>query len=206
MVGNVRSAQLERAPSPEIYIPYGVTGVGHMALMVRTALDPMSVAPAVRRAVAGVDPDQPVYAVMPLSEVVSGALSHRKLSLSLAGLFGLLALVLTVVGLYGTVSSVVAHREREIGIRVALGAQSGSVLRLVVGHGARLAALGLVLGVPAALGAGVLLSGLLYGVPGHDPGTFAVVAATLLAISLAASYLPARRALAIDPVTSLRSE
>jgi predicted permease len=206
VVGDLRSARLERAPSPEIYFPYGITGFRHMALMVRTGLDPLAVAPAVRRAVVGVDPDLPVYGVLPLSEVVSGSLSHRKLSLALAGTFGLLALVLTVVGLYGTVSSVVSHREREIGIRVALGARGGSVLRLVVGHGARLAALGLLLGVPAALGAGSLLSGLLYGVPGHDPGTFTVVAATLLAISLAASYLPARRALAIDPVTSLRSD
>jgi len=206
VVGDVRSVRLEQAPSPEIYIPYGITGFRDMALMVRTGPDPTAMIPAVRRAVADIDPALPVYGVLPLSEVVSGSLSQRKLSLALAGLFGLLALVLTVVGLYGTVSAVVAHREREIGIRVALGAQSGSVLRLVIGHGARLAALGLVLGVPAALGAGVLLSGLLYGVPGHDPGTFGAVVVALLAVSLVASYLPARRALAIDPVTSLRSE
>ncbi len=206
VVGDVRSARLDREPSPEIYIPYSVTPFGHMALVVRTGLDPMALAPAVRRAVAAVDPNQPVYAVEPLVDVVSGSLSHRKLSLALAALFGLVALVLTVVGLYGTVSSVVAQREREIGIRVALGAQSGSVLRLVVGHGARLAVLGLVLGVPAALGVGTLLAGLLYGVPGDDPGTFGAVATVLLLVSLAASYLPARRALSIDPVSSLRSD
>jgi len=206
VVGNIRSASLDRPPSPEIYIPYALTGPSHMALMVRTSLDPMAVAPAVRRAVASVDPNQPVYGVVPLSEVVSGSLSDRKLSLALAGLFGLLALVLTIVGLYGTVSSVVAHREREIGIRVALGAEGGSVLRLVVGHGARLAALGLVLGIPSALAVGRLLSGLLYGVAGDDVGTFTAVAVTLLVIALAASYLPARRALSIDPVTTLRSE
>jgi putative ABC transport system permease protein len=159
---------------------------------------------ALRAAVWEVDPDQPVSAVRPLEEVVADSISRQRFSMLTLGLFALVALVLGAVGIYGVLSYAVGERTREVGVRMALGARPADVLGWVLGRGLRPVVAGLAVGVVAALLVGRLLSGLLYGVGAADPATYAVICLGLLAVALAAIYLPARRATHIDPVASLR--
>jgi putative ABC transport system permease protein len=141
-----------------------------------------------------------------MEQVRSNYLGPQQFDLVLVGLFGVLALVLAAVGLYGVASYSVSQRRREIGIRVALGAQPGEILRLVVGQGTKLALLGLVIGTIGALALTRLVASLLYGIGAHDPLTFVAVAGLLLLVAVAASYIPARRAMGVDPVVALRYE
>lgn len=206
VVGDVREAGLDRDPEPVLYFPYGYDGSPFMTLVARTAVPPETVAGAITGAIREVAPDQPVYGVQTLSTVVARSMADRTLYLWLLGVFAGAALLLTLAGIYGVVSSAVAQREREIGIRVALGARPGSLLGLVLRHGAKLALAGLAVGIPAAILAGRLLSSLLFGVGATDPATIATVGLGLLAVAVGASYGPARRALAVDPIEVLRSE
>jgi putative ABC transport system permease protein len=156
--------------------------------------------------VASVDKDQPLFAVNTMDDLVSSSVSTRHETLVLLGLFSALALILATIGIYGVVSYNVALRRQEIGIRVALGAQQADVLRMVLGQGARLALLGVGIGLAVALALTRLLSSLLFEVKASDPATFAGVAGILVIVSLAACYVPARRAMKVDPMVALRHQ
>jgi predicted permease len=214
VVGSVRQASLDRPPMPEVYAPYtqaGAWGASELSLVVRGACgagrcDPASLARPVQGVVRALDADQPVFDVQTMSQVVSGSVGDRRLYLGLIGTFAGLALLLAVAGIYGVIAYSVAQRTREFGIRLALGSGAGSVQQLVVWHGARLALGGLVIGIPAAVALTRLLAGLLYGVAPWDPLTFGAVALLLGAVSVVASYLPARRAARVDPIVAMRAE
>jgi predicted permease len=206
VVGDTRLYGLDHPARFEVYAPLEQLGRGGMELVVRSGEDPASLTSAIRDAVASVNRDVPIYEVETLKQAVDDSVSTRRDTLVLLGLFSALALILAAVGVYGVMSYAVALRRQEIGIRMALGAEPASVLRLVVGQGARLAALGVSAGLAGALGLARLLKSLLYGVSASDPATFAVVAAVLAAVVLLASYFPARRAAHLDPVVALRQE
>jgi len=177
-----------------------------MTLVVKTAEEPLVLAAPVRAALHEIDAAVPVAAVRPMTDVVAASLETPRLAGILLGLFAALALVLSAVGIYGVLSYVVSQRTQEIGIRVAIGADQGRVVRLILGSGLRLSLAGLAIGVAASLALGGLLASQLHQVKPHDPLTFAVVPLLLLGIALAASYLPARRASRVDPIAALRAE
>jgi predicted permease len=188
---------------PEKLMPLAADAV---AVVLRTEGDPTLVMAAVRRAVAEIDPREVVYNVQTMDEVVSNSFAARRLSMILLGVFAALALVLACVGIYGVISYLVGQRTHEIGVRMALGAQSSDVLRLVVGHGARMALVGVAIGIGAALGLTRLMANQLFGVSAHDPLTFTGVAVLLIIVALGACYIPARRAMRVDPMIALRYE
>jgi putative ABC transport system permease protein len=163
-------------------------------------------AAAVRDVVHSLKPEQPVANVATMDDVVAKSLSQARFSMMLLGIFAGLALVLSAVGIYGVMAYVVAQRTREMGIRLAMGAQTGDLLKLVMRHGGKLAGVGVAFGIAAALGMMRLMSSMLYGVSAADPLTFAGVAIFLMAVALAACYLPARRATRVDPMIALRYE
>jgi putative ABC transport system permease protein len=180
---------------------------GRMALTVRTSLsDPMSLAGPVRDQVLSVDKDQPVYQVQTMERLLENSLATRRFSMFLFAVFSAVALVLSAVGIYGVMSYSVNQRTREIGIRMALGARRADVMRLVVGQGMALTAIGLGLGLASAFGLTRLMSSLLFGVTATDPTTYAGIALLLGLVALAACYIPARRATKVDPMVALRYE
>src|ERR1043166_6180791 len=207
IVGHVKNEGLEGESRAQYYVPYAQRADSpNLFLVVRDAGDPASLAPAVRGAIAGVDKDLPVFRVMTVERVVSDSLAQRRFSMTLFAIFAGLALLLAVVGLYGVMSYTVAQRTHEIGIRVALGAQGRDVLRMVVGQGMLLVGVGVLLGLGGALALTRVMSSLLYGVSATDPLTYAGIALLLAAVALLASYVPARRAMKVDPMVALRYE
>lgn len=206
VVGDVRAAGLESEPAPAMYVCYFQNPWPTMNAVVRTVSDPASLAAAVRAQVRALDANQPVYNLRSLDEVLGGSLALRRTQARLLSVFTLAALLLAAVGVYGVVAHAVARRTHEVGIRMALGARRGDVLRLVVGQGIRPVAIGLALGCLGALGASKTLAGLLFGVAPTDAVTFAGASFVLLLVALAACWLPARRATRVDPVVALRSE
>ncbi len=208
VIGVTRNATLSLTADTPLLLYFSVLHDydGRATLIVRTSRDPNTLSAAVRSQVAALDKNLPVYAVETMQEHVTGSLWRERMAVDLISVFGLLALVLAAIGLYGVVAHSVAQRTREIGIRMALGAERGDVLKLVVGEGMVLAVLGVGVGVAAALPLTRLMSGLLYGVSWNDPLTFLSVAALLAGVALAASYFPARRAAKVDPVVALRQE
>jgi predicted permease len=188
---------------PEKLMPLVADAV---ALVLRTKGDPTAVMGPVRGAVDEIDPREVVYAVETMDEVVASSFAARRFSMILLGVFAALALVLSCVGIYGVISYLVGQRTHEIGVRMALGAQQRDVLRLVLGHGAKMALFGVAIGVAAALGLTRLMARELFGVSAHDPLTFAAVAIVLIVVALLACYIPARRAMRVDPVIALRCE
>ena len=208
VVADVKNMGLARPASPEFYFNYtrGAEGLREMTLATRSRLDPAALAAAVRREVQAVDPAQAVYAVRTMQDVLDSTVAGRRLTTTLLGVMAAVALALAVVGIYGVVSYNVARHTREIGIRMALGAQKTDIHRLVIGRGAVLALTGVGIGLFLSLGLARLMSGLLYGVSANDPATFAGIAALLFAVSLVACYVPARRAVRVDPLVALRYE
>jgi predicted permease len=188
---------------PEKLMPLAADAV---AVVLRTESDPTAVMGAVRRAVAEIDSREVVYNVQTMNEVVSNSFAARKLSMILLAVFAALALVLACVGIYGVISYLVGQRTHEIGVRMALGAQGSDVLCLVIGHGARMALLGVTIGIGAALGLTRLMANQLFGVSAHDPLTFAGVGILLMIVAVLACYIPARRAMRVDPIIALRYE
>ena len=188
---------------PEKLMPLAADAV---AVVLRTEGDRTAVMGSVRRAVEEIDPREVVYDVQTMDEVVSNSYAPRRLSMILLGAFAALALALACVGIYGVISYLVGQRTHEIGVRIALGAQRRDVLRLVIGHGARMALMGVAIGVGAALALTRLMAHQLYGVSAHDPLTFAGVAMLLMIVAVAACYIPARRAMRVDPMVALRHE
>jgi predicted permease len=207
VAADVKVRSLIEPPQPFLYLPLDQHPVPGASLLVRTDGDPLALAPAVREVLRGLDPELPLYDVKTVEMLLAGrSFLLARLGAGFAGVFGGLALLLALVGLYGLVSWSVGRRLREIGIRVAVGAPGRRVLGMVVGEGMRLAGWGLALGVPLALAVTRLLRGLLYGVGPADPPTYAAIAAVLAAAALGASWIPARRALRVDPVQALRAE
>ena len=188
---------------PEKIMPLAA---GAVAVVLRTEGDPAAIMAPVRGAVHELDPRELIYAVETMDDVIAASLAPRKLSMILLGAFAALALLLACVGIYGVISYVVGQRTQEIGLRMALGAQSRDVLRLVLGEGAKMALAGIAAGLFAALALTRLMANQLFGVTAHDPLTFAAVAMVLAAVALLACYLPARRAVKVDPLVALRCE
>ncbi|HLJ40041.1 MAG TPA: FtsX-like permease family protein [Candidatus Acidoferrales bacterium] len=177
-----------------------------VAVVVRTQGDPTAIMGPVRRAVQELDPREIIYGVETLDEVLSNSFAARRLSMILLGIFAALALVLSCVGIYGVISYVVGQRTHEIGVRMALGAQRNDVLRLILGQGVRMAMIGVGIGLMAALALTRLMSRMLFGVSATDPVTFAGVAVLLCGVAIVACYIPARRAMRVDPMEALRYE
>ncbi|MFL6227276.1 MAG: ABC transporter permease [Pyrinomonadaceae bacterium] len=206
VVGDVRQEGLSREPTPELYVPYTQGLIAGMTLVVKTDSDPSGFVNAVRGQVLAIDKEQPVSGVRTLAQYADEATARtRSLMMLLLGLAGL-ALLLASLGIYGVVSYAVTQRTREIGIRMALGARAGDVLRLVLGQGLKLTLLGLALGLAGAAALTRLMTRLLYGVSASDPAAFLVVTVFLGAVALLACYVPARRATRVDPMIALRHE
>ncbi len=206
--GDVRRKGLDKEPPPQMYLCYLQRPQSYATLYVRaaTGLSAESLTRGIETAIWQVDPDQPIGKVSTLARAVAGSVAPARVYVVLFGGFAAMALGLATLGIYGTVSYSVGQRTRELGIRLALGAQRRDVLRLVLGQGTRLILTGLVLGLGASLALARVLKSLLYGVAPNDPVTLVFVACLLGAVALLASYLPARRATLIDPLTALREE
>ncbi len=207
VIGNVRHFSLATAPRPEIYQPLG-QGCGRgVYVAVRTApANPLSLLPAVQEAVWSVNKSVPLGNPRTMEDLIARTLSQRRFTMLLLGVFAGTALLLAAIGLYGVISYSVAQRTRELGIRMALGAQRRDVLKLVVREGMTLVALGVVIGLAASLALTRLIASLLFGISATDPITFAALALALGAIALLACLLPARRASQVNPIVALRTE
>jgi putative ABC transport system permease protein len=205
VVRSINSIDLGQPVTKErIYYPVAQRAQPMMALVLQTEVDPLSVVPQVRAAVQAIDPEQPISEVRTMDQWVSRSLQNRRTPMALLAMFGAVALVLSAIGIYGILAFGVAQRSREFGIRHALGADSGSILSLVLKEGLRTAGAGIALGLAGALALTRSLQSLLFGVTAHDPIVFAGVAAVLLAVALLACYIPARRATQVDPIVALR--
>lgn len=204
IVGDIRERGLDADPRPMFYGSSRQRKVAGFSVVVQGSAEPASVIAPARRALRELAPSLPPR-FRTLEEVVAVSMTQRRFSLALLGAFGAAALLLATMGVYSVIAYLVAQREHEIGIRVALGAQRRDVLSLILRHGAVLTAVGVVVGVGASLWLTRLLAGLLYGVTPTDPVAFAVVVALLLGVALVASYVPARRAMRVDPMTVLRN-
>ena len=210
VVGNVLSQGPDAGFHAEVYVPYHqfpwVLSPEHLLVRMSATVLSGTMAHAVVQEVHRVDKDQPVADIMTMEQVAREPMAQQRMMMALLGAFAGLALVLSALGIYSVLSYTVAQRTREIGVRIALGAQRGNVLRLVVGSGVRLAILGIAVGIAVGLALTQLMTDLLYGVRATDPVTFGVVTVILGAVSLLACCIPARRAMKVDPIVALRHE
>ena len=206
VISDARTESLAEAGAPQLYLSVYQTMSKDLAIFVRGRLDTAAIPVQLREQVQAVNPELPVFGAQTLSEVVSASLSERRFSMEIVGLFALTALLLAGLGIYGVISYLVSERTHEIGIRLALGAQRQSIVRMVLRQGLRLAVVGAAVGLACALVVSYLMAGVLYGVRPADPLTFVGVAALLICVALLACYIPARRALRVDPLTALRYE
>ncbi|HET9316697.1 MAG TPA: FtsX-like permease family protein, partial [Vicinamibacteria bacterium] len=209
VVRDVRQVALAQDTRSEVYLPPQPRFAGNLrtaSLAVRATPAAGDMGLAIRRAVEAVDPEQPVYDVQTMERVVANSVADRRLNVTLVGAFAAVALLLAALGVYGVISYTVAQGTREIGIRMSLGAQRRDVFRLVVGQGALLAAVGMGVGLLAALGLTRLMASLLFTVGARDPLTFVSVPVLLLAVALAACAIPALRATRVEPSEALRAE
>ncbi|MCC6771990.1 MAG: ABC transporter permease [Gemmatimonadaceae bacterium] len=206
VVGDIRQRTLSEPAEPTIYIHVPQNGRVRMNLIVRTLGDPLAMTGVVREAIRTVDPLQAITDVYTLEQSLHDAVARPRLLMGLMAAFGALGLSLGALGLYGVLAYLVNQRQREIGVRLALGADRRRVLRMVLRQGMLLAAGGVLLGIAGALAVGGLLRGVVYGVNPADPALLALVTVTLLAVAAAASWIPARRAASVDPVVTLRDE
>jgi putative ABC transport system permease protein len=209
VVEDIRERGLDLEMKPAVYVPFTQTEITFFQpteIAIHTTRDPLSVSKELRAAVWSVDPEQPVSDIRTMDAIVDGELSNRTQMLQLLGAFAALALLLAALGIYGVLSYVVSQRTREIGLRMAIGASRWDIISAILGYSVRLTAMGLLAGIGAAIGATRLLSTLLFGVSPLDPTTFIVVSALLAAVAFLASYVPTRRAAAVDPMVALREE
>ena len=206
VVGDVRHDGLDLPVEGTIYIPNAVFAAGGLSLVVRTETDPIGILPAIKREVAAVDPRQPVHDIATLETIMARSVSTRKVFMTLLAGFATVALLLAAVGVYAVTSGSVAGRTREIGVRLAMGAAPPVVLRMILAEEMRVIVPGLLVGLAGALALSRTLRTLLYQVSASDPRTFALVAAVLVVVALAAVLLPARRAAGMDPTEALRIE
>jgi len=207
IVGDVRGFALDEPPEPTMYWPVAqIRSTPSLAIVVRTQGDPAAVASSVRNAIAEIDQAQPIYDMQTLDQLVAKSLSQRRFTLTLMLLFGVIALVLSAIGIYGVMAFAVTQRTQEIGIRMALGASALDVLKMVVGSGMFLALIGVAVGLIGAFALTRLMASLLFGVSPTDFLTFGLVTLGLLIVALLACYIPARRATRVDPLVALRYE
>jgi putative ABC transport system permease protein len=207
VVRHVRYRTLEAQSRVTLYWPHAQSPYSSMSLALRTSSpEPRALAATVQREILAIDPDQPVYKVRTMDELMADSMARRRLAMLLLALFAVVALVLAAVGIYGVMSFSVTQRAHEMGIRLALGASRASVFRLVLGQSLWLALAGVALGLAGSLVMAGLISSLLFNVKPRDPLTFSLVAMLLTLVALIASYLPARKATKVDPVVSLRYE
>jgi predicted permease len=206
IAADARTESLETPHVPEVFTSLYQRRDHHLAVMLRGQLDPAAIERSVRDQVQSIDPSLPVFGARQMDDVVSGSLEARRFSLEIVGLFAMTTLVLAAIGIYGVLSFLVGERTREIGIRLALGARREAILRTVLGEGIRLAIAGTVTGLAGALFVARAMARVLYGVSPTDAPTFAGMALLLLSVALLACYVPARRALRVDPMVALRLE
>jgi putative ABC transport system permease protein len=208
IAGNVRHASTSEPAFPGLYTPYMQDRESwpRMALVLRTNTEPSALSAAVRKEILAIDPQQPVSNIQPMTQLMSESITRPRFITLLLGVLATIALALAVVGIYGLMSYGVIERTHEIGIRMALGAQRGDVLRMVVGHGLKLILAGLLIGVAGAFALTRLMTSLLFNVSAVDPLTFVAVSALLTLAALLACYIPARRATRVDPMVALRYE
>jgi len=205
-VGNIHHRGLDTDDDRQIYFSYQQFTDGRIALVVRSHGDVRAIAPAVSQAIRSLDPEQPVYDMRTMDEVLARSAAPRSLNMTIIGVFAVSSLLLAGVGLYGVIAYGVTQRTREFGVRMALGAVPSEMSRLVLRKGTVLALSGAALGLGGAIVLARGMESLLYGVAPLDPVSFAAAAALLLGVALAASYFPARRAALTDPTQSLRAE
>ena len=206
VVANVRSLELREEPTAELYFSAQQDRWPAMSLVVRSSVEPASLAGSVRQIVNEVDKSVPVADVKTMDHVVSESITQPRFNLFLLGLFGAVAMVLSAAGIYGVTAYTVTQRTHELGIRIALGAQVGDVLKMILGQGMAVIGVGLVVGLAAAFGLTRLLRTLLFGVGENDPLTFVAITLVLVLVALIACYIPARRATKVDPLVALRAE
>jgi predicted lysophospholipase L1 biosynthesis ABC-type transport system permease subunit len=215
VVGDVHESGVDQEAPPVMYLPIGQTPNGMVALAnrilpsswaLRAAGDPAALSRAVEQEVFRVDPDMPVARMMTMDGVLAKSLASQNFIMMLLGAFGGIALLLAAIGIYGVMSYTVQQRTNEMGIRIALGAGTGQLLRLVMGRGLALAATGVAIGLGASFGLTRLMASLLYGVKATDAATFTAVAGVLCAVAILACYVPARRATHVDPIVALRCD
>jgi predicted permease len=211
VVGNVRNLGLDEDPLPEAYVPFlqdplSKTHERSMTIVARTKSQPEAIAGSLRAALTSFDKNLPMYALKPMTEYIHDSVSRRRFNMVLLSAFSGIALVLAAIGIYGVISYGVAQRTREMGIRMALGAQSRDVLKLVVRQAMILTLGGVVIGLLASFALTRLMKNLLFSVSVTDPLTFAVIALLLILIALFACLIPARRATKVDPLVALREE
>ncbi len=206
IVGRVRSDGLDAPYAPHLFLPARQIAFNSMTVYVRAAASPEALEGPIRREVQEVDPNLPVFGVRSVRSVISDSLASRRFAMQILVFFAATAMLLAAIGIYGVMAYFVSQRVREIGVRMALGAQRGDVVKLVVRQGMSLALIGVVLGLVTSLFLMRLIAGLLFGVSSADPVTLMIFTALLAAVALLANYVPARRAAKVDPMVALRYE
>jgi putative ABC transport system permease protein len=206
VAGDTKLYGLANPARMEVYLPFRQSASSDMTLIVKSGIEPAALTSSIRSAIASIDKEQPIFGIATMQQLVNNSVSTRRITLILLGVFGALALLLGAIGIYGVLAYSVAQRTHEIGIRMALGARGGDVLRMVLSQGAKIAGAGVVIGVIASFGLTRLMTKLLFSVSPADPATFAAVAIVLVLVALLASYIPARRTLRVDPMIALRHE
>jgi putative ABC transport system permease protein len=206
VVSDIKMNGVDRGASMQTYVLFSQEPHTALGLIVRTQGNPLAVVAPIEQAIHTVDKDLPVYSVWTMDQLLGNSLAQRRLTLVLLSSFAALALLLAAVGVYGVIAYTVRQRTRELGIRLALGAQAGDVLRLILRQGLKLTLIGVALGLTAALALTRWMESLLFGVRPADPLTFGVIALVLLLVAICACWIPARRATRVDPLIALRSE
>ena len=206
VIGDLKEGALSQPAAPTMYLSHAQFPMGFMSVAIRASGDPLLLAKPAQAALAATDPDVPLFRLRSMDQLLAASIAQPRLYALLLALFALVAITLAAVGLYGVLAQTVAQRERELGVRMALGATARDVVGMVVKQATRLAAVGVVVGLAGGLAATRILATLLFGVKPFDPGTFVTVGVGLFVIALAASLVPARRATQVDPMEALRTE
>jgi putative ABC transport system permease protein len=206
VAGDTKLYGLANPARLEIYVPFRQAARTNMNLVVKSGVGPVALSTAIRDVISSVDRDQPVSVTSTMEQLVSDSVATRRITLVLLGLFSGLALILAAIGIYGVISYSVAQRTHEIGIRTALGAQRVDLVQMILKQGLKTTLIGVGIGLAAALALTQLMKSMLFGVGAMDPLTFISVAMMLVCVALAASYIPARRAMQVDPLVALKYE